>query len=80
MISWSENLDEKLVKLINETEEKIAGIRKKVQDIALVNQSKVLDAFRKHHLSDAHFANSTGYGYSDPGRDALKPINKIIIF
>jgi cystathionine beta-lyase family protein involved in aluminum resistance len=74
MISWSENLDEKLVKLINETEEKIAGMRKKVQDIALVNQSKVLDAFRKHHLSDAHFANSTGYGYDDPGRDALENI------
>jgi len=74
MISWSENLDEKLVKLINETEKKIAEMRKKVQDIALVNQSKVLDAFRKHHLSDAHFANSTGYGYDDPGRDALENI------
>jgi cystathionine beta-lyase family protein involved in aluminum resistance len=56
MIFWSENLNEKLIKLIDATEEKITGIRKKVQDIALSNQNKVLDAFRKHHLSDAHFA------------------------
>ncbi len=35
------------------------------------NTRKVLDAFRQHRLSDAHFAGTTGYGYDDNGRDTL---------
>ncbi|MCL1807013.1 MAG: methionine gamma-lyase family protein [Oscillospiraceae bacterium] len=41
---------------------------------ALVNTQRVLEAFQKHRLSDAHFAPSTGYGYNDPGREVLDAI------
>ncbi|MBO9597036.1 MAG: methionine gamma-lyase family protein [Cohnella sp.] len=35
------------------------------------NQRKVIEAFRKHKVSDFHFAGSTGYGYNDRGREVL---------
>lgn len=44
------------------------------EDIALHNQKKVIDAFRKHRIALRHFAPSTGYGYGDEGRDALNAV------
>lgn len=35
------------------------------------NNWKVIRAFRKHKVSDYHFASSTGYGYNDRGREVL---------
>ena len=43
-------------------------------EIAAVNQLKVLHAMQACRLSDAHFADSTGYGYHDIGRQALEDI------
>ena len=42
-----------------------------LDSIALHNQEKVLDAFRKNAVQARHFAGSTGYGYDDAGRDTL---------
>jgi len=36
------------------------------------NQQKVLAAFIKHRVSESHFAESTGYGYGDRGRETLE--------
>ncbi|MCH3951090.1 MAG: methionine gamma-lyase family protein [Acidaminococcus sp.] len=38
---------------------------------ALINTKKVLDAFAKHQVSDYYLKPSTGYAYSDTGRDEL---------
>lgn len=38
------------------------------------NQMKVLAAMQEHHLSEAHFGASTGYGYNDIGRDTLEAV------
>ena len=38
------------------------------------NQWKVLHAFQKHHVSDTHFAATTGYGYDDAGRETLDAV------
>ncbi len=35
------------------------------------NTARVLAAFRKHRVSEAMFAGTTGYGYDDKGRDTL---------
>ena len=43
-------------------------------DIAYVNQKKVLDAFHSQRVSDHHFNPSTGYGYDDEGRDTLERV------
>ena len=45
-----------------------------IDDIALFNQEKVLDAFRKNAVQARHFAGSTGYGYDDAGRDTLSAV------
>ena len=47
---------------------------KKVDEIAEVNQLKVLKAMQKNRVSDIHFAASSGYGYNDLGRDTLESV------
>ncbi len=42
-----------------------------IDDIALENQRKVLDAFIEHRIALRHFAPTTGYAYDDVGRDTL---------
>ena len=39
-----------------------------------INQIKVIKAMQDNRLNEAHFAGSTGYGYTDEGRDALEAI------
>ena len=43
----------------------------RVDDLALYNQNKVLDAFRKFEVGQRHFSQTNGYGYDDIGRDTL---------
>ena len=38
------------------------------------NQQKVLAAFIRHRVSEAHLGGSTGYGYGDAGRETLEHI------
>lgn len=47
---------------------------KKIDDIAFINQDKVLEAFRKIGVSPRHFFSSTGYGYDDTARDTLNKL------
>lgn len=42
-----------------------------LDDIAFYNQKKVLNAFRKNNIETRHFCGSTGYGYSDIGKEKL---------
>lgn len=73
-MSWSGKLHPELVETIKEVDKDILEERQKMQDVALANQAKVLEAFREHHVSESHFAPSTGYGYDDIGRDALESV------
>lgn len=43
----------------------------RLDDIALYNQKKVLDAFKNQSVQARHLAGTTGYGYDDIGRDTL---------
>jgi len=45
-----------------------------IDEIAGSNTEKVLNAFRRHRVSDACFAGTTGYGYNDKGRETLDRI------
>lgn len=49
----------------------IAEEFKYYDEIREFNQLKVLNALQEERISDAHFTNSSGYGYGDIGRDAL---------
>lgn len=57
-----------------QAEERISPFLKRADEIALVNQAKVLDAFKEHRVSDHHMNPSTGYGYDDEGRDVLERV------
>lgn len=60
--------------IITTNELKCQDLFKNIDNIAFFNQKKVLDAFRKNRISAAHLTGSTGYGYSDIGRDALAKV------
>lgn len=68
------NKEELLADLVVKVDNKIQPVFKEIQEKALFNQGKVLEAFRKHHVSDYHFNPSTGYGYDDDGRDTLEKV------
>ncbi len=57
--------------IIRKAIEKLQPLFKDTDGIALKNQRKVLDAFRKNRIALRHFAPSTGYGYDDAARDTL---------
>ena len=59
---------------IKECERALRPLYERLDEIALFNQKKVLDAFRNNKLALRHFAPSTGYGYGDEGRDVLNRI------
>jgi cystathionine beta-lyase family protein involved in aluminum resistance len=63
--------------LKNKTEkviEKITKVHTSIDEIAQLNQLKVLRAFQKNQVGDHHFHPSTGYGYDDSGRDTLEKV------
>lgn len=47
---------------------------KELEDTALFNTRKVLQAFQENQLSDYYLKPSTGYAYSDVGRDVLDKV------
>jgi cystathionine beta-lyase family protein involved in aluminum resistance len=63
---------EKLQPLVQEVEQQIAEVHKKIDERMEINQFRVLRSFQKHKVSDSHFIPSTGYGYDDIGRDTLE--------
>ena len=65
------NIDVKVKELVENSEKKLAAQFKRVDDIALYNEDKVLSAFRKYEVGQRHFAQTNGYGYDDIGRDTL---------
>ncbi len=62
---------DEILKLIEKSENEANNIFKKVEDIALFNQEKVLNAFRKEEIAERHLKGSSGYGYGDIGKEAL---------
>ena len=45
-----------------------------IDETALFNQNKVLNAFIENRVALRHFAPTTGYGYDDVGRDTLNKL------
>ena len=67
-------MKQELLKLANEVEEEIKEITKKIDEDAMYNSMKVLNAFQKNNISEMHFNSTTGYGYNDIGREAIERI------
>ena len=67
-------MDEKIIKLVNDSEKELDIEFKKIDEICEYNSLKVLNAFWNNKLSEAHFSQTTGYGYDDIGRDVIEKI------
>ena len=65
-------IDERVLKLVAEAEDEVRCEFEKLDDIMAYNQYKVLSAFQKNRIRDMHFGWKTGYGYDDPGREAIE--------
>ena len=44
----------------------------RIDDVSEYNQMKVLHAMQKNQVSEMHLETSSGYGYTDLGRDTQK--------
>ncbi|MCL0032672.1 methionine gamma-lyase family protein [Peptococcaceae bacterium] len=61
-------------KLAEEVENKVQHIYKKIDQTAMHNHRRVLNAFKKAKVSEYHLKGSTGYGYNDAAKDVLEQI------
>jgi len=67
-------ITKELQEFAEEVEIEIRDELKKIEATCYKNSLKVLNAFRKYQVSEAHFHETTGYGYSDLGRDTIEKI------
>ncbi len=67
-------IDEKVYDYCSKIEEELKDRFSEIDKICEINQMKVILAMQKNRLSESHFAGSTGYGYTDEGRDVLERI------
>ncbi|MDR0979402.1 MAG: methionine gamma-lyase family protein [Lachnospiraceae bacterium] len=67
-------ISKELEDLVLKVEDEIKDELKKIDDISLKNTIKVLKAFQKCNISEMHFGSTTGYGYSDIGRDTIEKV------
>ena len=54
--------------------QKAKPVFERIEQTTEYNQQKVLHAFIENGVREAHFAESTGYGYGDAGRDMLDAV------
>ena len=67
-------ITDEVLTLVESAEKEIAAQLERVDEVAQINQLKVMKAFSDNKVSDGHFASTSGYGYDDLGRDALDKI------
>lgn len=60
--------------LIEQTDNDIKEIIKKIDNLCLKNSQKVLEAFIENRVDYHHFNQTDGYGYNDDGRDVIEKI------
>lgn len=67
-------IDEKVQHFCTEIENSLKERFSSIDEMAELNQMKVIKAMQDNRLSDIHFAATTGYGYNDIGRDTLEKV------
>lgn len=68
------DIDEKIVKLSAEVENELGSIFADYDALCLRNSAKVLKAFQDNRLAATDFAEVTGYGIYDSGREKLEKV------
>lgn len=67
-------INSKAKELVLKAEENLKEEFKKIDELCDLNSLKVLNAFNKNNITEAHFNSTTGYGYDDMGRDAIERV------
>lgn len=67
-------MKEKIENLMQEAEMNLKDIYYKYDKIEEENSIKVLKAFKENNVNEACFNMTTGYGYSDLGRDTIEKV------
>lgn len=67
-------ISDEVLKLAENAENDLKDIFTDIEKMCEYNSLKVLRAFQKYKVSDIHFNSTTGYGYSDIGRDTIEKI------
>ena len=60
--------------MVRQADKRIKKQLEQADTLAEINSAKVLSAFHKNQVSEAHFTSTTGYGYDDMGRETLERI------
>lgn len=60
--------------MMKKSEIELNNVYAELDDIEFKNTKKVLEAFKKNKISEAHLNGTTGYGYGDIGREAIENI------
>ena len=72
-------ISDEVIKMAKIAEEQVQDVFNKIDEVCEYNSLKVLNAFQKYHVSDIHFNSTTGYGYSDIGRDTIEQVYSEIL-
>lgn len=70
----SMGISKKVLDFADETLAELKDRFERIDEIAEINQLKVLDAFRKNNVSAECLNGTTGYGHNDYGRDTLEAV------
>ncbi len=63
-----------VIDLSLECEQELTERFNEIDNVALINTAKVMNAFKNNRISDSHFKATTGYGYDDMGRAAIEKV------
>ncbi len=75
-ISKNFEVSNDILELVDKAEKSVSEYFKRVDEIAEINQMRVMKAFSDNHVSESHFVSTSGYGYDDLGRDTLDSVYK----
>lgn len=67
-------ITEETINYLNQEEEKVLPIFRKIEENCRQNSLKVLSAFHKYNVQEGYFNSTTGYGYNDLGRENIEKI------
>ncbi|HOD92374.1 MAG TPA: methionine gamma-lyase family protein [Clostridia bacterium] len=68
------DIDKRLIQLADSVQKECDTQFEKLYDVSETNQVRITKSFQEKRVSDAYFAETTGYGYSDRGRELLDEV------
>ena len=74
LITESYRIPPDLIDILESAEKPLDSVFDDIDKTAEYNQLRLLRSFQENGVTDYHLNGSTGYGYGDPGRDALEAI------